>query len=205
MADSRQARDSYLLAEHYLREALCQSAWSPGQLLNLVEIAALLEISPTPVREAASRLVGATALEFRRGQGYFVPDLSSEDVVELYRIVERLVVLNMPRFADGARLATDGRPPCARVMMDWMADALDPSYAARLIRQISGRLAPILGVEGLIMEPSDPGRLLQALVSGDRAAATRVARRYFRARTRAADLLIARWRRMQRIVKKDFE
>ena len=66
-----------------LREQLLRSKFLPNQKINEVALAATLEISRTPLREALNRLV-AEGLLVDRGRGFSVPDLDQERVFDLF-------------------------------------------------------------------------------------------------------------------------
>ena len=68
------------LALSALRDVLRRGSFSPGARLAAAEIAENLHLSPTPVREALSRLAGEGLLEDHPGQGYFVPTLTGPDI-----------------------------------------------------------------------------------------------------------------------------
>jgi len=74
-----------------LRRRLREGDLEPGSRITAKEVAEGLRLSPTPVREALSRLAGEGLLEERRGDGLFVPELSATDVAGLYRLSEQLL------------------------------------------------------------------------------------------------------------------
>lgn len=57
-----------------------------GQRLGVKEIADRLHVSPTPIREILSRLVGRGVIEERRSEGYYLTRLEVRDVADLYRL-----------------------------------------------------------------------------------------------------------------------
>jgi len=59
---------------------------APGERLREESIAALLNVSRTPVREALQRLSCDGLVEFRPHRGAFARKISSDDIVELYDI-----------------------------------------------------------------------------------------------------------------------
>jgi len=64
-----------------------------GEPLVATALAAELELSQTPVREALARLAGEGLIEHRPGRGYYAPSPSADDIVDLYEIHRRLVHL----------------------------------------------------------------------------------------------------------------
>lgn len=78
------SRDS-LAARIYarLRFALMTGVYEPGSRLNISQLAAAYETSPTPVKEAIVQLVAVGALEGKLGHQPRVPVLSVEEYVEI--------------------------------------------------------------------------------------------------------------------------
>lgn len=66
-----------------LRDRLLRFAVLPNQRINEVTLAAELEISRTPLREALNRLV-AEGLLVQRDRGFSAPDLEAESVRQLF-------------------------------------------------------------------------------------------------------------------------
>ena len=62
--------DSFLQALAGIRERLRDGVFRPGERIAATQVADLLGLSATPVREALSRLSGEGLLEDRRGQGF---------------------------------------------------------------------------------------------------------------------------------------
>jgi DNA-binding GntR family transcriptional regulator len=79
-------RDPFGRALTTLRVRLRAGAYGQGQPLAIIELARELDLSPTPVREALSRLAGQGLVEDRRGRGYFSPRLEALDLSELYEL-----------------------------------------------------------------------------------------------------------------------
>ena len=77
-----------------LRRRLRDGALEPGARVTAKEVAEGLKLSHTPVREALSRLAGEGLLEERRGDGFFVPELSAADIAVLYRMSEQHLLLD---------------------------------------------------------------------------------------------------------------
>ena len=71
-----------------LRESLLSGAFEPGSMLNLRPLAAQLDMSPMPVREALSRLRSDGAVEALANRAFRIPLLSADSYREL--IVMRL-------------------------------------------------------------------------------------------------------------------
>ncbi len=69
-----------------LRTALLHGRLKPGQRLKLHELAAAMDVSETPVREAVFQLIREGGLEMRTGSAIRVVRLSLADYLELRRI-----------------------------------------------------------------------------------------------------------------------
>lgn len=142
--------DPFHLALATLRERLRTGVFPPGARLAATLIAEELGLSPTPVREALSRLAGESLVEDRRGQGFFVRALSGEDVADLYRLsLAMLLTANDPG-RPGGRLPREplgGETPAAnpidrieRLFGAWVEEA-----GSLVLRQSHQKLAVQLG------------------------------------------------------------
>jgi DNA-binding GntR family transcriptional regulator len=58
----------------------------PGSRINKKELAAALEVSPTPINEAVSRLAGEKLIDQRTRQGFFVRSFDDRALADLYVI-----------------------------------------------------------------------------------------------------------------------
>jgi DNA-binding GntR family transcriptional regulator len=91
------AKSSGLFQEvgDHLREAILQGRFRPGERLREAELAAMLEVSRGPVREALARLEHEGLVITRRNRGASVVRLTREDEEEvrsLRLVIERLAV-----------------------------------------------------------------------------------------------------------------
>lgn len=85
-------------------ERVLAGAFSPGARIDVNEIAAADGVSPTPVRNALNRLVGAGLVVSHSNEGFFAPILSEQDLRELYDSSAALLGLAIAR-------AANARPP----------------------------------------------------------------------------------------------
>lgn len=133
-----------------LRGRLRDGRLEPGAKITAKEVAEALKLSPTPVREALSRLAGEGLLEDRRGEGFFVPELSAADIAALYGLSEQLLLMSQ---GPGRALHRETRPPeglgdddavrrVERVFFAWATEA-----GSRIVvegyRTAALRLAPV--------------------------------------------------------------
>lgn len=73
-----------------LRTLIAAGRLAPGQQVVQDALAAQLGVSRVPLREALKVLEGEGQVVYHPHRGYFVADLSVEDLVEVYRIRELL-------------------------------------------------------------------------------------------------------------------
>jgi DNA-binding GntR family transcriptional regulator len=76
-----------LIADH-LREQIVQGVFRPGQQINESVLAGQLRTSRGPLREALQRLSQEGILVSMRNRGVFVPELTIEDIKEIYAVRE---------------------------------------------------------------------------------------------------------------------
>jgi Bacterial regulatory proteins, gntR family len=94
-----------------LRERLQGAVYPPGARITAVDLADDLRLSTTPVREALSRLAGEGLVEDRRGQGYFIRQLSAADIADLYRMsLANLLIAHEPHRASRGASEAGARP-----------------------------------------------------------------------------------------------
>ncbi len=168
--------EPFQLALRELRERLREGLLPPGTRITAKEIAEALNLSPTPVREALSRLAGEGILEDRRGDGFFVRWLTAPDIADLYRM--SLALLTTAQDADRqphrdlaqAAGLKDGEDPVRaveRLFSAWVAES-----ASRILmdnhRIVALRLAPVRRVEHhLVADLRSEAQSLLALADGD--------------------------------------
>ncbi len=109
-----------------LRTGLLHGRFRPGQRLKIRELAAAMDVSETPVREAVMQLVREGGLEMRTGSAIRVTRLSLPDYLELRRIrilLEGLAAEGAARNATPAAIealaAHHGRLVRAEGTADW--------------------------------------------------------------------------------------
>lgn len=87
-----------------LMNRVLAGGFSPGARIDVNEIAAVDGVSPTPVRNALNRLVGAGLLVSHSNEGFFAPILSEQDLRDLYDSSGALLGLAIAR-------SVKARPP----------------------------------------------------------------------------------------------
>lgn len=138
-------RDPFGMALGSLRAAL-EDGLAPGQHLSVVDIAASLGLSTSPVREALSRLCGEGLVEDRRGLGYFTRAAPLEDVLGLLDLEAAHVGLAAlyTRVAQ-PRDATDAS---VEAWIDDLVDACDNQPLIESLVRVRRRLAPLRRLNG---------------------------------------------------------
>ena len=81
-------RPTAQLIADQLREQIAQGAFRPGQQIHESVLAGQLSTSRGPVREALHRLAQEGILVSLRNRGVFVPELSIDDIKEIYAVRE---------------------------------------------------------------------------------------------------------------------
>lgn len=141
-----------------LRSRLRDGTLEPGARVTAKEVAEGLKLSPTPVREALSRLAGEGLLEERRGDGFFVPELSAPDIAVLYGLSEQLLLMAQAAAAAPRRAPwTPETPPEAdpvqaveRLFLAWIAES-GSRILAEAFRTTVIRLAPVRRLEARLI------------------------------------------------------
>jgi DNA-binding GntR family transcriptional regulator len=107
--------------------------FKPGDRLREVDVAARLQLSRTPVREALRRLEAENIIEHRPRVGAVIRTLSQTEVVELY---EMRLVLERTAAQMAAKHAVAAEVDALTALNDRIAQAaVDPSRAAAINQQ----------------------------------------------------------------------
>lgn len=81
------------VAHTQIRKMIISGELSPGDRVTVRPLVSLLGLSPTPIRTALAALERQGLLESRDHRGFFVPQFSAEDLLEIYELREALEVL----------------------------------------------------------------------------------------------------------------
>ena len=73
-----------------IKEQILDSRYAPGSMLSEAQLAADLDISRTPIREALRQLATNGLVEILPKRGVLISRLTLEDVVEVYQLREQL-------------------------------------------------------------------------------------------------------------------
>ena len=83
-----------------LQEMIVTSALAPGSMHLEAELAEMLQMSRTPIHEAAIRLAGEGLVEIKPRRGVRIRPLSTGDMEEIYEILTELEPMAAAKLAD---------------------------------------------------------------------------------------------------------
>lgn len=170
------SRDPFGLVLRTLRDRLRAGAYPGEAPLTIIDLAREFRLSPTPVREALSRLAGQGLVEDVPGKGYFVRVLQPGDLVELLTLHQLYVATGLEaaeRHRQGVRQSGQLVPPPlpdlledvagadhARVMQaeayfEFVVLQAGNATLLRAQRRLADRLAPARHVEHAVIADVD--------------------------------------------------
>lgn len=88
----------------YLKEMILNLEIKPGEQVHIEEFTEKLEVSRTPIREAFLKLAAEGLIEVRPRVGYFVVDITEQDIRDLFEIRE---IIETHAAKKAAELLTD--------------------------------------------------------------------------------------------------
>ena len=184
-----------------LKARILAGAFAPGARIDVNEIAAADGVSPTPVRNALNRLVGAGLLVSHSNEGFFAPLVAEQDLRELYDSSGALLGLAIARAASARRpskLVPGGGVESAIEQRTGAAfqDVMGLCANTRLFiafADISFRLGPFRLQEGEFIRnrTAELGRILKAFEAPDYSELDRLIGAYHRRRIRLAPKILA--------------
>jgi DNA-binding GntR family transcriptional regulator len=98
------ANSQAFTAYQAIKQLICTGDFAPGRRLREIEVASLLEMGRTPVREALKRIQDEGLLRHEPGRGLVVATMDQQEVSELYAMRE---VLESAAAGMAARHASD--------------------------------------------------------------------------------------------------
>ncbi|SFD91779.1 GntR family transcriptional regulator [Roseivivax sediminis] len=102
----RRTSCSYSTAYLGLRDQIIRGDYKPGSRLGISLLANEFRMSPTPVREALSRLAQEDIIETRQQRGFFIKEFNPDEIAELYALIHLNVAFLMRRTASNGALPT---------------------------------------------------------------------------------------------------
>lgn len=172
-----------------------------GDRLLITDLTRSTGLSPTPVREALSRLIGEELVIEQRGGGYYAPRYDQREVAELYTVTCGLGIIAV---LEGARIPTAANPLMIARRSDgpasldgiafWMERIAATSANSVLLaemQRLNRRMAPIRRAELRLIEslPGDTEDLIELIEGRDIAGQVRWIERYRLIGVAHADLL----------------
>jgi DNA-binding GntR family transcriptional regulator len=104
----------------YLKEKILNLEIKPGEQVHIEEFTEKLEVSRTPIREAFLKLASEGLIEVRPRVGYFVVDITEQDIRDLFEIRE---IIETRAAKKAAGLLSDEE-------LDGMKNLISESYKA---------------------------------------------------------------------------
>lgn len=150
MSESVTAQETVL---RKLRVLIASGQLEPGQQVVQDSLAASLGVSRVPLREALKVLEGEGQVTYHPHRGYFVADLSIEDLVEVYRIRS---LLEDEAIRVGVPLLTDED-------IEYLEDILNDVERAAKSQDVSGVTAANRRFHFALFEASNMPRLVRLI------------------------------------------
>ncbi len=76
-----------------LKEGIIRGDFAPGEKLRIAKLTAHLNVGPTPIREALSRLTSSGLIEAEANRGFYVKRISEADVRDIYATFNKIEIL----------------------------------------------------------------------------------------------------------------
>jgi DNA-binding GntR family transcriptional regulator len=150
LPDVTRRLDARVLSDHVhaaLRDAICDGRIAPFTRLIQNDIAAQLNVSRTPVREACIRLAQEGLVRAVPGRGFVVLDVTEQDILEVYqvRIAVEVMAVGLVDFPLKATVIARLRvlhETIARMGAEGLSDyyELNREFHMTLVRESSNRL-----------------------------------------------------------------
>lgn len=92
---SAEATDQTLTNYCYknLKEAIIRGEFAPGEKLRIAKLKSYLNVGPTPIREALSRLASSGLINTEANRGFFVKNVSEAEVRDIYATFNKIELL----------------------------------------------------------------------------------------------------------------
>lgn len=146
-------RDPFGTALASLRTAI-EDGLAPGQHLSVADIAASLNLSTSPVREALSRLCGEGLIEDHRGLGYFTRATPLEDILGLLDL--EAAHIRLAARSAGYASPADASDEAVDAWIGELIEICENQPLLESLARVRRRLAPLRGLTPSTDEPSGP-------------------------------------------------
>lgn len=199
-------RDDSIGDEVYrrLKAALIDGVIDPHGRLDVARLADSFDVSATPIREAAMRLLGEGLLEPHPHGGTRTLRISEFSLRSLIELHGHLADMTLRMIGDGMLgaiqpYASDNPQHSYRQLFAVLAGAADNADLVHLFDHYADRLAPFRSAEPEILDRLDGefDQLSGALSAGDAAASRRALKAYHRRRLAIVPQLVWRVARRQ--------
>lgn len=179
-----------------LKHRLMAGEYRPGERLDPSTLAAGMNASVTPVRDALHRLIGERMIETRTGTGFHLAALYEPDLRDLYTWTARLLLEAMhwwrgPLDAQALPDLSGARTDATRALFGHFGTLSASREIAAAIEASSDRVSAVREIEErtIGLPPDELVRMAEAFDQG-RAAIAREVRAYHRRRLAAVPALV---------------
>lgn len=187
-----------------LMDRVLSGAFAPGARIDVNEIAASDGVSPTPVRNALNRLVGAGLLVSHSNEGFFALHPTEQDIRELHDATSALLDVAIARSANARQSSTPS--PNAPTMEEGTLQERTEAAFQEIMRpctnglleaalaDISLKLRPVRAHEPALIGNGEAElrKIIRAHAAPDYTELARLIGAYHRRRIRLAPQLLAR-------------
>jgi len=142
----------------FVREAIRAGRWTAGEAMDVTALAAELQVSPSPVREALARLRGEGILGTRHRDGYSLPLLQAHELAGEYRLLGLTVRELAVHVAGPTNLSRPRLPTYAgrmEAVLISLALAADLQPAALQLHQSALRIHSYLMAEPFVIQSAE--------------------------------------------------
>lgn len=103
---------------------------TPGEVYSVAQFAAVLKVSPTPIREAVLDLAGDNFVTIHKNRGFSVPDITADELEELHKI---RMLLEVPATVEAGMLMQQDQ---ARRVMALAERSVEAAQSSDLVAYI---------------------------------------------------------------------
>lgn len=169
-------------------DQLARGRYRPGDRIGLKALSDDLKVSPTPLREILSRLVGRDVVTEQRSEGYYLTRLDARDVADLYRLHHACIERAIPGRPASGLAAPDGD---IWNLFDTLAAASGDRILAGVRRYLDDRLKLVRRCERALLHDEEEmtRRCRGALDDSDMESFRTLAARFHAARIDHADVI----------------
>lgn len=83
-----------------LKEVIIRGEFAPGEKLRIAKLKSFLNVGPTPIREALSRLASSGLIDTEANRGFFVKNISEAEVRDIYATFNKIELLALNQAID---------------------------------------------------------------------------------------------------------